>query len=44
VLELLESRAIASGLLIGTYERHDTSVKTGEATAAAAGGEVGRLV
>lgn len=26
VLELLESRAIASGLLIGTYERHDTSV------------------
>jgi Raf kinase inhibitor-like YbhB/YbcL family protein len=30
VLALLESRAIASGLLIGTYERHDTSVDAGE--------------
>lgn len=33
VLELLESRAIASGLLIGTYERHDTSVNASEAAA-----------
>jgi len=31
VLDLLESRAIASGLLIGTYERHDTSVNASEA-------------
>ena len=30
VLDLLESRAIASGLLIGTYERHDTSVNASE--------------
>ncbi len=33
VLGLLESRAIASGLLIGTYERHDTTVRAGEAAA-----------
>jgi len=33
VLDLLESRAIASGLLIGTYERHDTSVNASEAAA-----------
>jgi Raf kinase inhibitor-like YbhB/YbcL family protein len=30
VFALLESRAIASGLLIGTYERHDTSVNASE--------------
>jgi Raf kinase inhibitor-like YbhB/YbcL family protein len=32
VLALLEARAIASGLLIGTYERHDTSVNARETT------------
>jgi hypothetical protein len=35
VLDLLASRAIASGLLIGTYERHDTSVDAGEPAGAA---------
>jgi Raf kinase inhibitor-like YbhB/YbcL family protein len=34
VVELLQERAIASGLLIGTYERHDTSVPTSESAAA----------
>lgn len=34
VLALLASRAIASGLLIGTYERHDTSVDASETVAA----------
>jgi len=29
LLTLLEARAIASGLLIGTYERHDTTVDAG---------------
>ncbi|HEY8973691.1 MAG TPA: YbhB/YbcL family Raf kinase inhibitor-like protein, partial [Burkholderiaceae bacterium] len=33
VLELLEKRTIASGLLIGTYERHDTSVDAREPAA-----------
>jgi Raf kinase inhibitor-like YbhB/YbcL family protein len=33
VMALLEKRAIASGLLIGTYERHDTSVDTREPAA-----------
>jgi len=36
VRALLESRAIASGLLIGTYERHDTSVSASEAASDAA--------
>jgi len=31
LMQALEARAIASGLLIGTYERHDTSVDAGEA-------------
>jgi len=35
VLDLLASRAIASGLLIGTYERHDTSVNASETASAA---------
>ncbi len=26
LMELLEARAIASGMIVGTYERHDTSV------------------
>jgi Raf kinase inhibitor-like YbhB/YbcL family protein len=30
LMDVLEARAIASGLLIGTYERHDTSVDAGE--------------
>ncbi len=30
LIAALADRAIASGLLIGTYERHDTSVKTSE--------------
>ncbi len=30
LVELLEARAIASGMIIGTYERHDTTVKTAE--------------
>jgi len=33
VLALLAARAIASGLVIGTYERHDTSVNASEAAA-----------
>jgi Raf kinase inhibitor-like YbhB/YbcL family protein len=31
VIEALTTRAIASGCLIGTYERHDTTIKTAEA-------------
>lgn len=31
LMEALERDAIASGLLIGTYERHDTSVPAGDA-------------
>lgn len=34
VLEALRERALASGCLIGTYERHDTSIRTGEGTTA----------
>lgn len=30
LMEVLAERAIASGLLIGTYERHDTRVRTSE--------------
>jgi len=30
---LLEARAIASGMIVGTYERHDTSVGTSEGAA-----------
>jgi len=30
LMELLEARAIASGLLVGTYERHDTTVRDSE--------------
>ena len=30
LVELLQARAIASGMMIGTYERHDTTVKTAE--------------
>jgi Raf kinase inhibitor-like YbhB/YbcL family protein len=30
LVEALEARAIASGLLVGTYERHDTTVSTAE--------------
>jgi Raf kinase inhibitor-like YbhB/YbcL family protein len=37
VLEALQQRAIASGCLIGTYERPDGSVKAGAAEPAAAG-------
>ena len=36
VLALLEERAIASGLLIGTYERHDTTVDAGDSVPAGA--------
>ena len=35
VVDALKERALASGLLIGTYERPDTSVRTGEAAASA---------
>ena len=31
LMEILEARAIASGMIIGTYERHDTTVRTDEA-------------
>jgi Raf kinase inhibitor-like YbhB/YbcL family protein len=34
LMALLEARAIASGMLVGTYERHDTTVGTSEAAAA----------
>jgi Raf kinase inhibitor-like YbhB/YbcL family protein len=32
LMEALQARAIASGLLIGTYERHDTTVDAGKAS------------
>ena len=35
VVEALKERALASGLLIGTYERPDTSVRSGEEATAA---------
>lgn len=35
LMGLLESRAIASGMIVGTYERHDTTVGTAEAAAVA---------
>lgn len=35
VLQVLEQHALASGCLIGTYERHDTSVLDDQAAAAA---------
>jgi Raf kinase inhibitor-like YbhB/YbcL family protein len=31
LMEVLEARAIASGLVVGTYERHDTTASNGEA-------------
>ena len=31
LMEVLEARAIASGMIIGTYERNDTTVRTSEA-------------
>ena len=31
LMELLEARAIASGMIVGTYERHDTTVGSSEA-------------
>lgn len=34
VLQALEQHAVASGCLIGTYERHDTSVRDDQAAAA----------
>jgi len=34
LMEALEARAIASGLLIGTYERHDTTVDAGQSALA----------
>jgi Raf kinase inhibitor-like YbhB/YbcL family protein len=37
VLEALQSHALASGCLIGTYERHDTSVRDDAGATAAAG-------
>ena len=30
LIALLEARAIASGMIVGTYERHDTTVKSSE--------------
>ncbi|UUX94661.1 YbhB/YbcL family Raf kinase inhibitor-like protein [Aquabacterium sp. J223] len=47
VLRVLAEQAIASGCLIGTYERHDTSVRDGAAETAAvplAGGPQGGAV
>ena len=35
LIEVLEARAIASGMIIGTYERHDTTVSSSEAAPAA---------
>jgi Raf kinase inhibitor-like YbhB/YbcL family protein len=37
VADALAARAIASGCLVGTYERHDTTLKTTEPAAAAVG-------
>ena len=36
LMELLAARAIASGLVVGTYERHDTTVNAAEGAAAEA--------
>ena len=36
LMEVLERRAIASGMLIGTYERHDSTVNASEGAAAQA--------
>jgi len=33
LIALLESRAIASGMIVGTYERHDTTVSAAEGAA-----------
>ena len=33
LMALLEARAIASGMIIGTYERHDTTVSSAESAA-----------
>ena len=41
VMETLRERAIASGILIGTYERADGTIKVGQAQAAGTGGLVG---
>jgi hypothetical protein len=35
LMELLEARAIASGMIVGTYERHDTTVSSSEPAAEA---------
>jgi len=35
VLEVLAQRALASGCLVGTYERHDTTIKTTDAAVVA---------
>ena len=42
-LQVLEQHAIASGCLIGTYERHDTSVLDDQAAAAAVLAGAGRV-
>lgn len=34
VLDAIRTRALASGCLVGTYERHDTSVRSGHAVTA----------
>ena len=34
LVQLLEARAIASGMIVGTYERHDTTVSTSDAAGA----------
>ena len=41
VVEVLAERAIASGCLVGTYERHDTTIKTTEAAALERAGPAG---
>ena len=35
LMEVLEARAIASGMIVGTYERHDTTVSSSEAASGA---------
>jgi hypothetical protein len=37
VTDVLVQRAIASGCLVGTYRRHDTSIKVAEAAAQVVG-------
>jgi Raf kinase inhibitor-like YbhB/YbcL family protein len=44
VLDALRERAIASGLLIGTYERPDGSIKVGEGTTADAAVRIEKMV